>query len=174
MPVHQRLRQIFELQEQDGSSYNQSHGTESRGLARATSRRCDGLTRAGRWCAVSCARRNHHEVGAGDSRGVGSVNHNALIAKECRRRRIGAQECIRVLHDEIGGGNVAVFARKVANLAGLWGRDVARVVFTAVGRVQMTHGRGTVAVGRDGELVDMVDERTVLGFGGEAGEVDRD
>jgi len=62
-----------------------------------------------------------------------------------------------------------VLAREITNLAGSWGTNVAGVVLAAIGRVEVAQGGAAVAVGGDGQGVDVVNEGTVGRF--EAGEV---
>lgn len=117
---------------------------------------------------------NHHEVRARNPCRILSVNNHTLIAKESRATGISAQERISILRHECRCRNIAMLAREVANLAGGGCADVAWVVLAAVGRVEVAHGGAAVAVGGDGEGVDVVDEGSVRGFGGEAGEVHGD
>lgn len=99
------------------------------------------------------------------------MDHHTLIPKERGRRRVSTEILVRVLRDESSRSDIAVLAREVANLAGGWRGDVAGIVLAAVGWVEVAHGGGAVAVRWDGCGVDVVDERAVGAFGGEAGEV---
>ena len=64
-----------------------------------------------------------------------------------------------------------MFASKVTDLAGCWSADVARVVLAAVSGVEMAHSSAAVAVGWNGQGVDVVDEGAVGCFVRETGEV---
>jgi hypothetical protein len=124
-------------------------------------------------CSIRRATTTHElEVGACDPGGVGSVNHHALVTEECWACRIGAQERIHVLRHEACLSYIAVLASEIANLACIWSGDVARVVFAAVGRVEVAYSCAAIAIGRDREFVDMVYERSVIRLQREAGEID--
>jgi hypothetical protein len=64
-----------------------------------------------------------------------------------------------------------MFSGKVTSLAGLRLGVLTRMIFAAVGGIEMTHGGRAVAIGGDGQAVNVVDEGAVGCFGGKAGEV---
>ena len=102
------------------------------------------------------------------------MNDNALVTKESRRARIGAQEVIGVVSQERVLHNHAILSGQIANLAAREVGGVARVVLAAVGGVEVADGGAAVAVGGHGELVDVVEEGPEGGGVGEAAEVDDD
>ncbi len=87
------------------------------------------------------------KVGARQASAIGKVNDKGAVAKEGIRARLERGKGIRVLGGKGVLGNLAVLAAEVTDLArrgvrGYTGRAVA-----AVGRVEMTTGRGAVAIG---------------------------
>lgn len=85
------------------------------------------------------------------------MDHNALIGVIVRRAGICREVEVSVADAPGSRGDVAVFAREVAGLAGLGAGGVAEGDFAAVGGVEVGEGGGAVAVGGDGFGVDVVD-----------------
>jgi len=52
--------------------------------------------------------------------------------------------------------NFAVLATQIANLTGSWGGDIAGGIFAALVRIKMRQSAGAVAVGRNGECMEVV------------------
>ena len=64
-----------------------------------------------------------------------------------------------------------MLASKVTNLASCWSTWNTWIVLSSVGWVEVPHGGAAIAVGWNWKSVNVVDERSVLGFGRKAGEV---
>lgn len=115
---------------------------------------------------------DHDKVCACQTGGVAAVDDDRLVTKVVWRAGVGGEIELGVACDKRSCGNVSVLASQVTGLACLGCSYLAWVVLAAVGGVEVTKGGGAVAIGWDWEVVDVVDEWTVGGFGWEASEVD--
>ena len=85
------------------------------------------------------------------------MHHNRLVTKERRAGGVRGKIGVGESGGEGRGGDVAVLAGEVADLACLRVGHVTGVQFAAVGRVQVAKCFGAVAGRGDGEVVDVVD-----------------
>lgn len=139
--------------------------------------------------AVGGGRGNEGEVGACQAGSVAAVDDNGLVAEEVGRALNGGEVVVGVADGPGLGSDVAVLASEISGLAGLRSLRLARVELAALGGIEMAQGCGAVAVCWNGEFVDviyygdvqlrsvavcavMLTERAVLGYRGEACEVD--
>lgn len=98
------------------------------------------------------------EVGAGDPRLVGVMEHDAAV-EEVGARTLNERRVLVKVTGAEGGltlGDGAVLAGQIADLARLGLALVADGVFAALGRVKVSESGAAVAVLRDGVDVDVV------------------
>ena len=85
------------------------------------------------------------------------MNDNRLVTEEVRRARRGGEKHVRVADRPSLSGDVAMLAGQIARLARLRYFGLAGMELAALRRVEMGDGGSAVAVGWDGEFVDVVD-----------------
>lgn len=98
------------------------------------------------------------------------MERDTSVAEETSKTSDSGGEVVNVAGGEWVGSDLAIFAREVANLAGLGESRVADGGFAAEEGIDVAQGRRTVAVGGDWEGVEVVEEWTSTGW--KAGERD--
>lgn len=105
------------------------------------------------------------EVGTRNPRFIRIMDDEGAVSEEGAEALLGGGEVVEVGGVEGVGGDLAVLAGEVADLAGLGEELVAGGGFAADEGVEVCEGCGAVAVGGNGEGVEVIDCGLVrLGF----------
>jgi len=146
-----------------------SFGSSTRIRRRRCTRRTSPRSRRRRTRAR--IRRHQGKVRTRQPCRITRMNNHTFIAKEIRASGCSAQIQLLIYRLERRASDIPMLASQIASLARLRGDVLAWVVLAAVGWVEMAHCCCAVSVRGHGQVVDVVDEGPVRGFGREAGEV---
>lgn len=176
-PTHHNLHPNLQHGHSNSPSSNR-HQARRQPTRRARKHRHTARTRARRITTARPIRRrtttrHRHEIRTRNPRRIPRMQHHGQRAKERGAPLLSAEEVVDVASAEATrGGNLAVLASEVADLAVLRGGGVAGVEFACVLGVEVAEGGGAVSIRRDGEGVDVVREGAVGGLVGQVGDVD--